>query len=228
MKKIFLLLVFLNGVLVLWSFSSNKGSDNVVRQASLYNQVEIEELVLLSEVHIEEMLAKVSQTKAKAQIKKHVDVQKPDVLKVADVYTCYVVRPLKEKEVDELRVKLASSDIGISVSLLSESQKYWVLLPSTGNWASSLSKREEIKRKGVQDLWLLSEGESKGVISLGVYKTASSAQKRLDWLKQRSVDATVISKKNKSYEVRLKSKGILDLIKPHLAGLKKRTLKIAC
>jgi len=226
MKKIFLLLVFLNGVLVLWSFSSNKGSDNVVRQASLYNQVEIEELVLLSEASIEEMLAKVSETKA--QIKRHVDVQKPDVLKVVDVYTCYVVRPLKEKEVDELRVKLASSDIGISVSLLSESQKYWVLLPSTGNWASSLSKREEIKRKGVQDLWLLSEGESKGVISLGVYKTASSAQKRLDWLKQRSVDATVISKKNKSYEVRLKSKGILDLIKPHLAGLKKRTLKIAC
>jgi len=232
MKKIFLLLVFLNGVLLLWSFSSNKVSDNVVRQASLYNQIEIEELVLLSEASIEEMLAKVSETKtkAKAQIKKHVDVQKPDVLKVADVYTCYVVRPLKKKEANALKDKLTGSVLEVSVSLLLEPQEYWVMLPSTGSWADSLSKLEEIKRKGVKDLWIISEGESKGVISLGVYKMVSSAQSRLRWLKQRSVDATVIGRKNKSkgYVVRLKTKDALDSIEPHLIGLKKRILKIAC
>jgi len=224
MKKIFLLLVFLNGVLFLWSFSSSKESGNVVRQTSLYNQTEVEELVLLSEESVEEEGVKVSEVK----IKEPIDVQKPGPLKVADVYTCYVVKPLKKKDANALKEKLAGSVLDVSVSLLLEPQEYWVMLPSTGSWADSLSKLDEIKRKGVKDLWIISDGESKGVISLGIYKKASSAEKRVFWLKRRSVDATVIGRKSKNYEVRLKTKDALDSIKPHLKNLKKRPLKISC
>jgi len=259
MKKIFLLLVLLNGVLILWSFSGSKVSESVVRQASLYDQTEVEELVLLSEVRVADKAAKVSEAETKELVGvqdtdvqdtdvqdtdvqdtdvqdtdvqdtdvQDTDVQDTDVLKVIDVYTCYVVKPLKKKEVDTLKAKLGSSAVEASVSLLLGTQEYWVTLPTTGNWESSLSKLEEIKRKGVKDLWLISEGESKGVISLGVYKTASSAQNRLRWLKQRSVDATVIGRKTKTYEVRLKIKATSGPIELLLTGFKKRTLKISC
>jgi len=245
MKKIFLLLVFLNGVLLFWGFNSSKMSDNAVRQTSLYNKTKVDELVLLSEVSAEEKVAKPSKVNvnktadvqaldvlqvADVHIKKTVDVQVPNVPKVIDVYTCYVVRPLKEKEANALRSKLESSVVEVLVSLQLEPQEYWVMIPATGSWAHSLSKLEEIKRKGVKDFWLLSQGENKGVISLGVYKTAGRAQNRLHWLRQRSVNAMVIGRKHKSkgYVVRLKTKDALDSIKPHLIGLQKKILKISC
>jgi hypothetical protein len=73
-----------------------------------------------------------------------------------------------------------------------EAKRFYVLLDETANATSSQTKIDELKAKGIKDIMPVHEGELKGRVSLGFYKTEESANKRMEEMKAASVPAVLV------------------------------------
>ncbi len=107
---------------------------------------------------------------------------------------CYRVGPLYGKQdLDALRTRLARH-LGTRGRV--ETQKvpvrsgYWVFLPPQSMARAEATVRE-LRRKGIQDLYLIRDGDNRGAISLGLYKYERSAEKRRRSLAARGIEAQV-------------------------------------
>ncbi len=224
MKYIFLLLVFFNAVLLLWGFSVSDTQDSLGKQVALYNQKDIESLVLLTASDLEDRVVDMKQTVAATQL---------EVGNKTTPESCYFVGSFKVKRnAEKLRDEFAWISLDASIAVLPGSQKYWAVYPVTGVWESSLKKLAKLKAKGVKDLWLISDGVDRGVISLGIFDEANNAKRRLDELREIMAGAIVIARKEAEYRVRLKTNDSLNSIKAYFgrqrSKLKKSILTIAC
>ncbi len=107
---------------------------------------------------------------------------------------CYRVGPLYGKQdLEALRTRLARH-LGTRGRV--ETQKvpvrsgYWVFLPPQPMARAEATVRE-LRRKGIQDLYLIRDGDNRGAISLGLYKYERSAEKRRRSLAARGIEAQV-------------------------------------
>ena len=110
-----------------------------------------------------------------------------------EIIKCYKLGPFKDKSAAD-RSLLKTRDIGAISSLRSEEIKerfrYWVLDPAR-NKQAALKKIKKYRDKGVKDVYLILEGKKKDNISLGIFRARSTAQKRVQKLKDLGFNPTV-------------------------------------
>lgn len=70
-----------------------------------------------------------------------------------------------------------------------EAKNFWVYLKPQETQEATQQMLEDLKRRGIQDYLLLPEGEMKGAISLGIYATQKTAERRLTELVQKGYPA---------------------------------------
>jgi hypothetical protein len=89
---------------------------------------------------------------------------------------------------------------------------YWVHLAPFGNRQQAERRLKEVERLGIRDVLIMPDADGKPAISLGLFMSADNAQKRLQELSQKGVQA--------QQEVRYRTESLVwfDLRLPEPAG----------
>lgn len=199
MKRLFLLLFFINIVYFFWGMSGTGESIEVVQQAPLYKHKTLEKLVLLTEKE-ELALAERPQVEQK-EVASEVLEQKAEAAN-----ECYVVGDSRtQSAAAPLLISLSEFSQQAAIVAFNSLNEYWVTYPSNGDWQQSLQNVEELKSKNITDLWLVPNGDYQGVVSLGVFVTQEHADKRLKELAAKQVNAVVLSRKKNRYGVKVET-----------------------
>lgn len=190
--------------------------------APLYKNSQLEELKPVSKNELVHIMS--NQALSEEQIEKR-DVDSLDA--------CFLLGDFE----DENEARVLSNDLkglvkGVLVVPMEPYEEYWVISPSEGDWNQSLLKVEQLKEKGINDLWLVPSGPYKGVISLGLFATQNSTEKRVKELAEKRVKTDVISREKYRYGVKLVTKGDVKPIQNYLNRTRpdepNRLRKIAC
>lgn len=126
------------------------------------------------------------------------------------VAQCFRVGPLRSdgdtdqlmKELSEVELNsvIASHDKGVVLG-------YWVYLEPERSRALARLKIEELKTKGITDIALVTKSEPKYAISLGVYRSKLTAQKRQDFVRKMGYPAQLKLRYKKKPEIWLMVEG---------------------
>jgi hypothetical protein len=222
MKHLFLLLVFLNVVYFFWGMTASEGQVESHHQVPLYNASKLEKLTLVSKEEINQQLAI-----------KEVFEGSVEPMSATLGNECYFVGDFAKRD-DANTLATALSDLVVRTSIVSHQvfKEFWVVFPSNGDWLQSLANVEELKLKGVVDLWLVPNGANKGVVSLGLFKTADSSEKRLKELRGKGVSGEIIRKEKSRYSVKVETNADIELIQGYLnqnkGGSKSSIRKTSC
>ncbi|WP_287017162.1 hypothetical protein [Cycloclasticus sp.] len=175
-------------------------------QAPLYKESELETLVLVRDEEVAAMLEKQILLDNSAK---------------QSATECYLVGDFaNEGDAKKLSKVLSSYVWDVSVIASEVLRDFWVVYSSNGDWNQSVRNMETLRAKGVNDLWLVPSGSSKGVISLGLFATADGAEKRLKALSEKSIEAELIRRKKYRYGVKLITSDGLSPIPDNLDGFK--------
>lgn len=60
---------------------------------------------------------------------------------------------------------------------------YWVYLPPMGSYADALEKVKELRKKGINDLFIMGKGEKQNAVSLGLFSSKATADQRFEEVK---------------------------------------------
>ncbi|HAI96166.1 MAG: hypothetical protein CL866_06730 [Cycloclasticus sp.] len=222
MKQLFFLLFFLNLVYFFWWFTAGENKMTANQVAPLYKDSQLEELKPVSKNELVHMVS--SQALSDEQIEKR---------DVDSLGACFLLGDFE----DENEAKVLSNGLkglvkDVLVVPMEPYEEYWVISPSEGDWNQSLLKVEQLKEKGVKDLWLVPSGPYKGVISLGLFATQNSTEKRVKELAEKQVKTDVISREKYRYGVKLVTEGDVKPIQNYLNSTRpdelNRLRKIAC
>jgi len=166
MRGILLTLVFLNILYFGWKFTQQDHVDEAVSKSILGDQ-EVPQLVLVTE-------------------KKGSKKSKPG-LKATPIALCPEIGPF----VDKPSALLFATELqiaGIVTRLKSKNNindlKYWVYLPISGGKKTAMLKLNDLREKQIES-YLITKGELRGQVSLGVFNNLESAnglQSKLDAL----------------------------------------------
>lgn len=74
----------------------------------------------------------------------------------------------------------------------SEKQLFWIYLEPGKSRSSAMQAIEDLKNKGVSDYRLIETGDLRNAISLGLYSTQASVNKRLNELRTKGYQAVVV------------------------------------
>lgn len=105
---------------------------------------------------------------------------------------CYKLGPFSDKEpVEELTVDLAgiASWFRIVSDPTDVQTGFWVLFPPGDNFKASRANYEILKSLGIEDIWLFTNGELRGFISLGLFVLESDAAKELARFEEMGIEA---------------------------------------
>lgn len=204
MKRLFLLLLFINLVYFFWGTTAKQNKAQVQQQAPLYDVNEVETLRLISTEQVALEVAKVrAQQAVLDKIKEPV---KPPI------NSCYVLGDFTtQAEAEQFKSGLGIEINQSTVIPIRTVDEYWVMYPAAATWEESLQNEAMIKNKGESDLWLVPKGGSKGVISLGLFVDIDRASNRLKELANKLIDAKIV--------VRTKSRFALKIEVSDEAGL---------
>lgn len=194
--------------------------------APLYKDSQLEELKPVSKNELVHMVS--SQALSDEQIEKR---------DVDSLGACFLLGDFEDENENENEAKVLSNGLkglvkDVLVVPMEPYEEYWVISPSEGDWNQSLLKVEQLKEKGVKDLWLVPSGPYKGVISLGLFATQNSTEKRVKELAEKQVKTDVISREKYRYGVKLVTEGDVKPIQNYLNSTRpdelNRLRKIAC
>ncbi|AFT66360.1 hypothetical protein Q91_0320 [Cycloclasticus sp. P1] len=206
MKRLLLLLVFLNVVYFFWGTTVVETKRLEQHQAPLYKESELETLVLVGDEEVAAMLEKQVLLESKAK---------------QPISECYVAGDFADEgEAKKLSQTLSNHLSTVSVMPSKVLEEFWVVYPSRSDGERPLHNVETLKAIGVDDLWLVPSGPNKGIISLGLFATADSAEKRLKALSEKSIEAELIRRKKYRYGVKLITSDGLSPILDNLDGFK--------
>lgn len=218
MKQLVLALLFINIVYYFWGAATTNSVPNKNQRTQLSKE-KVEMLTQLSTKSIG------GETESKSILTKR--------LPQKEVGACILItgftRELEAQELGEaLKIEMVLDTVITSVS----NNEYWVTYPAGDTWEHSLQNVALLKKKGVVDLWLVTSGENKGVVSLGLFQREERAEKRLKELLLKEIEATRIIRKKVSYGVKVMKGKELRELKAFLQQ-KKRALtasisKISC
>lgn len=94
---------------------------------------------------------------------------------------CVTLGPLdQETTAVLLREQLAANGFAASISSTGGQIRsgYWVYLPPFGTRAEALRTQDQLREKGVEDLFIVTGDEQRNAISLGLFSTADRADQR--------------------------------------------------
>lgn len=166
MRGILLTLVFLNILYFGWKFTQQDHVDEAVSKSAIGDQ-KVPQLVLVSE--------KRGSKKSKSGVKS------------LPIALCPEIGPFDDKP-SALLFATELQIAGIVTRLKSKNAvndlKYWVYLPIDGDKKAAMFKLNELREKQIES-YLITKGELKGQVSLGVFNNLESAnglQSKLDTL----------------------------------------------
>jgi len=212
MKYVMLFLVLLNIVYFMWERNIKVAKPRLASETPLYNTKVLEPLVLLKENELGESSVQsvVNETVSLEEVK-IVGAEKVAELPVVDQASskntsCLDVGDFNsQQQASAFMAKLLGLKKPLSV-VMSESlskHDYWVVFPAAETWAKSLANSNELQDKQIGDSWLVPRGEDKGAVSLGLFASLERANKRLDELLEKNIQAQVKEKITKHYSVRI-------------------------
>lgn len=108
---------------------------------------------------------------------------------------CYGLGPVPKKAADSLRQWLDRRGIpAVSRAGRREIPLHWIYLPPFSTQAGAERAAASMRADNIGDIFILSRGNMKNAISLGVFRKRSSMEKRLDELKKKGYTAQVGSR----------------------------------
>ena len=177
MRGILLTLVFLNILYFGWKFTHQDHADEAVSKSILGNQ-KVPQLVLLSE--------------------KRGSKRNKSETKAAPISLCPEIGPFDDRP-SALLFATELQIAGIVTRLKSKNDindlKYWVYLPIGGGKEAAMLKLNELREKQIES-YLITKGELKGQVSLGVFNNLESANGLQSKLEALGID-TRLHKKSK-------------------------------
>lgn len=99
------------------------------------------------------------------------------------VMACFTLGPFKnEAAAGQMYKALLPLDIMVEQRLSERRipKNYWVYLPPQKNYAEARRKVESLLKKGLDDMFIMGDGEMKNAISLGLFKRKSTATARFN------------------------------------------------
>jgi len=208
-KRLCLLLIFVNVVGFFWGMTA--GEQDSIRVAS----------TTLSELDGLEKLSLWTREEALSG-----DIDKP-VKSVVDkvdtplMESCFTINSMMlENDATELLSLLQEGGLDVSLSSKLVKEEFWLIHARANTWEQSLRDVENLKAKGVVDLWLVPSGVDKGVISLGLFVTKARAEERLKQLSDKQISSTIRLRQTHRYAVMLKWLGDITQLRSRLDGLK--------
>lgn len=137
---------------------------------------------------------------------------------------CVVFAGLSTDQARELSARIAKAGSGFTLAeTRSEApSSWWVHVPSQGSKDASDKKAAELRRLGVDDLFIMQEpGPNQFAISLGLYKNEQAANRHLEALKEKGVRSAQIVTRGTG-TVRLEVKGPSDSLSTLASDLSER------
>lgn len=122
--------------------------------------------------------------------------QVPDV---ADSIACFAYAGLDETQVQTLESlsRGASPDVSTSVQMIDPPSAWWVRIPPVASRQAAERKIAELRGLGITDYFIVREpGPHQNAISLGLFRTESSARQHLADLEARRVRGAEIAARN--------------------------------
>jgi hypothetical protein len=95
---------------------------------------------------------------------------------------CYTLGPFKDRKImQRVSESMAEQVDDISVRTLQESEKhrYWVYIPAAENMAAARQVAAQLRAKDFRDFYIVLRGDARNSISLGHFKEAEHASRRL-------------------------------------------------
>ena len=222
MKQLFFLLAFLNIVYFFWGQTATEKTLTLDDNVPLYQESQLEKLELISKDEL-----------SKRVTRQPLMESKPEKSTLTVATECYRVGDFAtEDDANELLNTLSGLNGLMQVVPFIVSNEFWVVYPFNGDWGQSLQNLEQLKAKGVTDLWLVPKGDYKGVISLGLFIKPDRADNRLRELAEKQVEAEIIKREKSRYGVKVEINGGEAVIQHYLDNLEtdqKHSLrKISC
>ncbi len=137
---------------------------------------------------------------------------------------CVVFAGLSTDQARELSARIAKSGTGFTLteSRSEAPSSWWVHVPSPGSKEASDKKAAELRRLGIDDLFIMQEpGPNQFAISLGLYKNEQAATRHLEALKDKGVRSAQIVTRGAG-SVRLEVKGPSDSLTTLASDLSER------
>ncbi len=137
---------------------------------------------------------------------------------------CVVFSGLSADQAHELSARIAKAGTGFTLaeSRSEAPSSWWVHVPSQGSKEASDKKAAELRRLGVDDLFIMQEaGPNQFAISLGLYKNEQAATRHLEALKEKGVRSAQIVTRGAG-TVRLEVKGPSDSLATLASDLSER------
>lgn len=182
MRGILLTLIFLNLLYFGWKFTQNNQSAEVT-SASQSTRQGVPEVVLLSEKNGRKSTGQTSE-------------------KSRPIAFCPQVGPFTDKSA-ALLFATQLQTVGISARLKDKSNlsepRHWVYLPVSGSQKTAMQTLSELREKKV-DSYLITKGELKGNISLGIFASQDSAMGLQNKLQALEVDAKIYNMQDQAQE----------------------------
>lgn len=214
MKRVLLLLLFVNVVYFLWSQLETAKPVNKGLVAPLYNATSTEVLKLVQAKEVKKLM-KVRLVK-KAALE---NLVLEELLSVGPkrIIGCYMLGDFSNAIKAAVFAKQLQDLTGeAAVVPTNPRTKYWVIYPAGKTLEESMENVNMLKSKNEVDLWLVLSGEDKGVISLGLYREESRAGIRLQTLLDKKINAKITTRVKYRYRVRVKIFGGLGVLKTYL------------
>jgi hypothetical protein len=95
---------------------------------------------------------------------------------------CYTLGPFKDRKImQRVSESMAEQVDDISLRTLQESEKhrYWVYIPAAKSMAAARQVAEQLRAKDFRDFYIVLRGDARNSISLGHFKQAEHASRRL-------------------------------------------------
>ena len=114
-----------------------------------------------------------------------------------------------EAQAGTLRDRFAgrSRSIAINKSTRQEQKFFWVYLEAVSSDVQAKERLEDLKSKGITDLFMVRKGEMKNAVSLGVFRSQESVRNRLAELKNRGYQPLVVPRYETKTEYWLNLRG---------------------
>jgi cell division protein FtsN len=105
----------------------------------------------------------------------------------------------QESDAASMRARLGSLTSAAEVKAVEELQLrgYWVYLPQSADRESALKRARQLSAAGIKDYYVVTEGNNENTISLGMFRDAVNADKRIAQLIALGFDAKRIERGDK-------------------------------
>ena len=107
---------------------------------------------------------------------------------------CYVLGPFTSStEIQGVITRAATTSAVVERRWSSPQQKpgYWVHIPPTATGGEARNTMQRLESAGISDMQLITSGEMKHAISLGIFSTLERAQKRQMEVEKQGIDAAI-------------------------------------